>query len=335
MDKKIKGGKLIKSFLRGLCFFLILAILFAVANYLTLPRNNTKKNGIYNENAWGFYTEADNSIDTLIIGNSDAYSAFSPLEMWHEYGITSYVSGQGNVMMAEAYYVYLEALKNQNPKVVIIETDAIFPDFSDDEVAINTISDSIYNMFPLFKYHDRWKYVTFDDILNPPNYTWRSYSKGQYISTKIAAYVPEKNKSKENFDKTEIDPFILFYLDMLVNTVRSNNAEVLFVRTPCDKYYVQGKHDIIQKYADAKNIPFIDMDYDTSLAKIDWKKDTRDRGTHLNVDGAKKVSLYIAKYLIDNYHVPDRSGDPELKKAWEEDYKSYQKRVDYLRKHPE
>ncbi len=322
----------VKKYVRGVSFFIILLLLLCIANYVTLPRNNTKKSGIYNENAWGFYTEPKDSIDVLVIGNSDAYSAFSPLEIWNEFGITSYVSGQGNIMMAESYNAYLEAVKYQKPKLVIIETDSFFPNYDENEIMINTLADTVYNAVPLFKYHDRWKYVTLHDILNPPEYKWRSYSKGQYVSSKIDAYVPSKHKKEIEFDKTDIDPFISFYLDLLIKEVRNNDAEIMFVRFPCDKSYVPEKHDIIQKYADEYGIRFIDMDHNPEIAGIDWKKDTRDKGTHLNVYGARKVSKYMGNYMLDNFKLPDRRNDEELKKLWDEDYKTYLLVIDTMNK---
>lgn len=324
--KEIKNkilGTGARKIIRGVLFFIILLVLLIIANYITLPRNNSKKSGIFNENAWGFYAEPENSIDVFVIGNSDAYSAFSPLEIWHEFGMTSYVSGQGNIMMAESYNAYLEAVKKQKPKLVILETDSFFPNFDDNEIMINTFADTIYNAVPLFKYHDRWKYVTFEDIINPPDYTWRSYSKGQYVSAKIQAYVPALHKKEIEFSDTDMDPFISFYLDLLVKEVRDNGAEILFVRFPCDKSYVPEQHDIIQRYADENGIKFLDFDHDNELVDINWKKDTRDKGVHLNVYGARKVSSYMGTYIRNNYDIPDRSDDKELKKLWDKDYKTY------------
>ena len=42
---------------------------------------------------------------------------------------------------------------------------------------------------------------------------------------------------------------------------------------------------------------------------IDWKQDSYDRGDHLNISGARKVTAYMEQYLSDNYDLPDRRND--------------------------
>ncbi len=70
-------------------FILLLAMLLMGVSYLMAPKDNTKESGITNPNANGFYSEPKNSIDVVMIGNSDAYSGFSPMELWNACGYTS------------------------------------------------------------------------------------------------------------------------------------------------------------------------------------------------------------------------------------------------------
>ena len=60
---------------------------------------------------------------------------------------------------------------------------------------------------------------------------------------------------------------------------------------------------------------------------LNWLKDTRDKGTHLNVYGAKKVSKNIGKYLVDKYSLKDLRDDKELSELWEKDYEQYKKQI--------
>ena len=57
------------------------------------------------------------------------------------------------------------------------------------------------------------------------------------------------------------------------------------------------------------------VDYiDTNLLRddipIDWKKDTKDKGDHLNYNGAVKMPNYIGKYLDDTKLFKDTRNDP-------------------------
>ena len=56
------------------------------------------------------------------------------------------------------------------------------------------------------------------------------------------------------------------------------------------------------------------VDYiDTNLLRddipIDWKKDTKDKGDHLNYNGAVKMTNYIGKYLDDTKLFKDKRND--------------------------
>ena len=42
---------------------------------------------------------------------------------------------------------------------------------------------------------------------------------------------------------------------------------------------------------------------------IDWEKDTRDKGDHLNYFGAKKVTAFLGKYLSDTGLVSNHKND--------------------------
>ena len=75
--------------IKSVVFLLILALLLLGLSYMMAPKDNTKASGITNPNANGFYSEPKNSIDIAVVGNSDAYSGFSPMELWNSFGYTS------------------------------------------------------------------------------------------------------------------------------------------------------------------------------------------------------------------------------------------------------
>ena len=91
----------VKNLIRAVGFFTVLVFSVVSFSYILAPKDNTKEAGIVNPSAHGFYSEPKNTIDVAVIGNSDAYSGFSPMELWKNYGYTSYVSG---VCYAERYF---------------------------------------------------------------------------------------------------------------------------------------------------------------------------------------------------------------------------------------
>ncbi len=321
---------------RGISFFVILGILLTVINYALHPKNNKKEFGMKDQNAHAFYAEPENTIDTLIIGNSEAYSSFSPLEMWHEYGITSYVSAQGAIIMSEAYYILKEALKTQDPKIVIFETDALFPHKSDQTLRDRTISNVIENEISLLKYHDTWKIQKPANFFSPIEYKWKSYSRGQMDDPKIEAYgsnfMDISEGKDEEYKDGKINFWILKYLDKFVDLCKENNISVIFVTIPNTLTTSRLNSQAVKDYCSGKSITYLDFSEHPEYINIDWTTDTRDGGVHMNTYGAKKVSDFLGQYITDNYDIPDRRKDEKLAKRWDSDYRRYSNRIQKMEK---
>ena len=84
MNDKLKflGKTLIFLVLLGLCLLPLNRVLERKS--LAPPWDMTNK-------VSGFYNEKENQFEVMFFGPSHAYAAFSPLEIWAETGIKSYV----------------------------------------------------------------------------------------------------------------------------------------------------------------------------------------------------------------------------------------------------
>ena len=56
---------------------------------------------------------------------------------------------------------------------------------------------------------------------------------------------------------------------------------------------------------------------------IDWSTDTYDKGYHLNVWGAEKLTSYFGRILSEKHGMPDRRGEAETKALWDEKLRQY------------
>ena len=56
---------------------------------------------------------------------------------------------------------------------------------------------------------------------------------------------------------------------------------------------------------------------------LDWSTDTYDKGLHLNVYGAEKVTSYFGKILAENHGLADHRADAELSEIWNERITAY------------
>ena len=157
-DKKSRGAVVwfySKKVIRFVCFFSILGILMSIFGYALMPKNNSKESGMPNEHSVGFYSLPEGSIDVFFIGNSNTYAAFSPVEIWREYGIQTYTSGVGFETTVEAYTMIKEFLKYHTPKAIVLETDCIFASRRGSDSLGEAFEKLTYSQVPLLKYHNR------------------------------------------------------------------------------------------------------------------------------------------------------------------------------------
>lgn len=88
-----------------------------------------------------------------------------------------------------------------------------------------------------------------------------------------------------------------------------NNIKLILVSTSSEKNYNFSKHESIEKYATKNKIDYIDLNLED--VKIDWEKDTTDKGDHLNYLETLKESKFFCNILKDNYNLVDKRGTLE------------------------
>ena len=324
-EQRFNKKAMIKNLTKIVSFLLILVVLLLVFSYALSPKDNTAKGGMMNPNARGFYSEKKNSIDVMILGNSDAYSGFSPMELWNEYGITSYISAEGRSTVSDSLNLLKEALSCQKPKLVILETDELFFDQNKVDEFSTNIAASLNRTFSVFRYHNRWKTTSFEELFKKPDYTAHCVSKGQYLSNKIKGYTGKEYMKKTS--KKNVMPLVTrSFTAKFLNFCKSRDIPVLLVQVPSKTSWSYKKHNTMKHFAEENNVPFLDLDLKRQEYGFDWKTDTRDGGNHLNCRGAKKVSLTLGAYLLENYQLEDHRGQENFQN-WDEDYKEYYKTV--------
>lgn len=251
----------------------------------------------------GIASEPKDSIDVVVVGDSESYTSISPLEIWREQGISSYVCGQGGQRVQETYYVLKEALKHQSPKVVLLETNLMFRDpglLGNMQVSV---TEFLRSHFKVLRYHNLWK------LLVERNITDEAY-KGFTIREEIQAFDSEEEYMKETSGIQEIPKSVYIYMEKIIELCRKNDAELVLYSAPSPRNYNYVKHNALEKYASEKGLHYVDLNLKAKDLGIDWKQDSYDKGDHLNLYGARKVTAYMGKYLGGRYGLEDRRDDP-------------------------
>lgn len=327
MDNVVLNKK--KVFIRVISFTLIFSILFVFVSYLLRPVGYGRT--IIN----GYYAERKNSLDTVYIGGSVCFVSWAPLIAFREQGIASHNYACDTIQADTLKYAINDVLKTQSPKMLIIDTRPFeYRDVEQPpaEVPIRNISDSMpYSLnrtkmllnivpsvlhgdsfeylFDIVKYHNRWESLgetSFDFAFNKKEDDLKGFafmaSHATLTKPTNIATIKEKLAPSKETDKILTD---------LLEYCKSKNLHVLFVVAPYQEKDIQRKiynytSDRIKSYG----FDFVNFNDYYSQIGIDFSTDFYNND-HLNIFGAEKYTKFLAKYITDNYKIPDRRDDPQ------------------------
>ncbi len=289
-----------------------------------------------------YYREPDKNFDVIFVGDCEVYENFSPAELWKEYGIHSYIRGSAQQYIWQSYYLLEDTLRFHKPEVVVFNIQSLQYDESQSEAynrmtlegmqwskaKVGSIRASMTEgehfldyVFPILRYHDRWKELTGDDVkymfwTEPVTYN------GYYMRTDVLAAgdVPE-GRPLENYD---FGDKAWEYMDKIRTLCEENDIQLVLVKAPSlYPYWYPEYEEQVEAYADKYDLPyynFLELQEETG---VDYSTDTYDGGLHMNLSGAKKLSHYIGPILLEN-GAADRREDAALSAIWDEKLVRYE-----------
>ncbi len=311
------------NIVKAMAFVLVFVLILGVLGVAFTPKRSDPGSGITNSNARGFYGEPKNSIDVVILGDSNAYSACSPMYIWNKYGIPTYVAAEGFQNVTGASNLLDEVLTCQKPKLVVFDVNMLWTGKTTLKKVENNLKNVAYKYLPLAQYHNRWKTMDVKDMFGAKEYTYRSASRGQYLSMDVRPFTGQ-SKMTPTDDEEAIPEVSKVLLEKLIAKCNDNGIKIMFMETPTAKSWNYARHNAMVKYAKEKKINFVDMNTLDGEYAVDWNTDTRDGGRHLNCEGAEKVSAYLGKYISEKYSFKDKRKSDKYA-DWNNDYMNYVK----------
>lgn len=329
-----------KTIIRRIVSVVIVIALLAALQRLVVPKyvDDVVEGGFTSE-----YYHEKNPHEVLMVGDCELYENFSPITMWENYGITSYIRGSAQQLTWQSYYLLEDALKYEKPDVVVFNVlELKYNEPQREEYNRMTLDGMKWSMskvhaiqtsmledehfvdylFPLLRYHSRITELTSSD--------WQYYFKNKERTT--AGYymrVDEDPYEEGIWDEEVPDDFTLggnamHYLDKIRQLCEDNGIRLLLVKAPSmspvwyDEWEVQ-----VQEYAQKYNLDYINFLQIADEIGIDYNTDTYDQGLHMNLSGAEKCADYLGKYLVDHYDLKDLREDKEICSDWKAKTKFY------------
>ena len=290
-----------------LAFASIVLVLLLVLSYVIIPKGDAVNYGMESAVAEGVLAEGDNTIDVIVIGDSEAYHAISPMQLWSQQGITSYICATSQQKLDTAQNLLEGVLTTQKPKVVILETNEIFRELTYE----NLIAAKAESTFAVFRFHDRWKELNIGGIFDESESKGEDSFKG-YRHTKTIKGV-SKRDLKHYMDYTDsvekVGRVNKDYVRAIKKICDDNQIKLLLLSTPSTKNWDYYKHNGIARLADELGVDYVDINILPNEVDIDWSQDTKDQGDHLNSYGAEKLTEFLGRYLKENYSLEDHRED--------------------------
>ena len=304
----------------------------------------------------GFYMEEKNSLDVVLLGASEVYTAFSSSLAYDEYGFTSYPYA------TEANYVDLfesqikEIQSTQNPKVLLIEMNGALYDkkMKNKDVKLRRFTDSmpcsqnkidtinqfgdkdekLSYYFPWIKYHGSKSAIgRFPDnialhlrgnsALKGVSGKSKSVFKGKIID--VEGDTSKKKLPAETEEK----------LRSFLQYCKDNKLEnVVFAKFPHritkKKFYERFQMgntmgEIIREYG----FDYLNFENNCKDVGLDYKEDFYN-DDHMNIYGQQKFTKYLGKILVDKYGVEKSKLSEENKARWDESAEYIQLYYEYF-----
>lgn len=288
---------------KSIIFFLILSIMLLL---IQIPFYSARRYGYHYKNVYQkvetFKKYENQPLDVLYFGDSVGWATFSPKALWNNNGFTSYNLCTSGQWLGDMNAILLE-IGERMPKVLVIEGSMLFGH-------LNQIKNLFYKNFPLFHYHDYFRYTSEINIFENP-------AKGFDSSGIVQPFNNGNDYMQQVGDNDVIKDNSMQYLENILAKCKKFNTEVIVAAVPNGKGWNQSKHQYLENYCQKKGLPFIDFNMLLDNIHFDWQTDTRDGGEHLNNSGSTKVMEYLSKYLHDNYQLEDKHNNTDFQ-SWNE-----------------
>ena len=308
--KNLKRAALALLWLAALCGCLLLA-----------DRAMRRDDG---ERKYGQFFAEKQEFDVFFMGTSRVLDGVQPMELWRDYGITSYNMGNNSENLETTRWVLDLAMDTHKPKAVLVDVYYVDRKVTDawafayrhlflDEIPLSrkkiecvraTLPESEWLEFlmPFSLYHGRWEEILSGDVKE--QVICRPFTMGAELraqrETPTISFVRTQEMNTAEMEGKDA-------LRRIAALCRENGVEPVFMAIPAPiSEQEQMNVNSVQLVADELGVPFINMLDEEGL--VDFDSDCYDGLGHLNPDGASKVTAYLGQWLQEHFDFADKRG---------------------------
>ena len=284
-----------------------------------------------------FHNMPEDSVDVIVLGSSHAQYSFVPSFFYEDTGLYSYVLGSAFQPLKVSYQMLREALKTQNPEMVILE---VYTACLDEETVndtrytiaeyqmrgeekyntINFIEDEdkrkeYYNDF--LNNHNNWKNIeSIDELLSVNSDISGSFG---YVENNV--YLPVDNywysfKYDEDLDISLKEDDLNAFND-IYSLCQEKSIELLLYMVPMDNMtqVAQSYLHKVWDWANERGVNYID--FLSNDEKMDIRSVIHHDGFHAHTNGASYITNMLSNYVNDNYQFNSHNVNDKLEDLYE------------------
>lgn len=260
------------------------------------------------------------------------------MELWNDYGITSYNMAVTGSRIPTTYWILKNALQYTTPKIVVMEATYFYNEkYSPSNV--NRFFDSIplsrlkleaaqdlfggdtlsilKSLFPFTIYHSRVKSLTKQDFKQESSGLFGNIPKYSLSVREFSNSEPEK--------ASPIPDLCMEYIQKIIDLCSESEIEIVFYQTPFFDFSNKNKEKLLsfKNFMISNGYQFISSD--DVYNEIDLTTDYNDHdlsNSHMNISGALKTTHVVGEYIEKHFQLPDHRNDERFSE-WQEQYNTY------------
>lgn len=321
---KKPGSRRLKAVLGSLCFLVLCVFVWQFVSYMLVPRIGAS----YGTDTYDSIPE--DTVDVLFIGARSAWNGISPLTMWQQNGMTSYVFAALSCPPQVRYLELKDALDRQHPKLVFISPQFLASE--DKEIQLRALqsmtnrkltfnkaltgvyleqdhgeSIGVNALLPLLAYHDNWKNIDEANFVSEADGYYMGqrcwiFQNGRFYDTADDIAKRTNLDADRKYKRNEISAK---YYRKMIELCKANGIQPILITLPIYKGFAG--HAATSDFAKEEGVRYLDLNEPEYLRAIglDNTVDWRD-SIHLNFWGSVKFSKWLAALIETEYDPPDR-----------------------------
>lgn len=285
------------------------------------------------------FFEEDQEYDVLFFGSSHMLNSVNPMQLWSEYGITSYNWAGAATWTPASYWIFRNAIEYHKPRIAVLDVYGTvqgaqeqnhsmlhhtFDAFPLSVTKVRAVCDLFPEqekreelLFPFNIYHSRWSSLTPEAVDRALQESRPSRYKGSTLRGEVFDDVKMLDYAYGSVLDPERDglTYGTGYLVKFIETCLAEGIQPVLMYAP---YNVPDEPDLVSNIARQYQVPYFDY-YIRGNELINHKTDLPDRA-HLNFSGAAKITDLLGKELSAMLQ-PEHG--QEQREEWDRYYQDY------------